>query len=285
MKFKSLKSKSMVMNAFVGLMLLSAAATSSRAEIHEIRSMTEILPYIDEQTLLVFDLDNTVIEPVQTLGSDQWFQSLLKQAYTVDQAVSLWSQVQPLSQMKAVEAITPEIILSDQLVGLKVMALTARPANLAQVTENQLLSIGVSFLGSPVYGDDVADMNGQGAQGPQYIHGIEFVGPTSSKGEALVQFLHHINFKPGRIVFVDDTAKHTITVNDSLTSEGIENFEFRYGALDAQVAAFDSKVAEIELRVFQNCGNIISDDDALRLENQAENQVENQSPNSSYWCQ
>jgi hypothetical protein len=269
-----------VMTVFVGLMVMSAAAASSRAEIHEIKSMTEILPYINDQTLLVFDLDNTVIEPVQTLGSDQWFH-YLNQSYTVDQSVSIWSEVQPVSQMRPVESFTPELILSEQMAGLKVMALTARPATLAQVTENQLLSIGVSFLGAPVYGDDITDitdMNGQGQgdQGPQYIRGIEFVSPKLSKGEALVQFLHQIHFKPQRIVFVDDTAKHTVTVNESLTQEGIENFEFRYGALDAQVAAFDSKTADIEFQIFQNDGKIISDDDARELEAQ--------STNSSFEC-
>jgi hypothetical protein len=144
--------------------------------------MGEILPYINDQTLLVFDLDNTVMEPVQTLGSDQWFHYLLNQSYTVDQAVAIWSQVQPVSEMEAVESITPEIIAQGQLAGLKVMALTARPSSLAQTTENQLLSVGVNFQGSPVYESDVTDMNGLGDQGPQYIRGIEFVSPKLSKG-------------------------------------------------------------------------------------------------------
>jgi len=97
------------------------------------------------------------------------------------------------------------------------------------------------------------------------------VSPKLSKGEALVQFLHQIHFKPRRIVFIDDTAKHTVTVNASLNAEGIENFEFRYGALDAQVDAFDSKVATLEFQIFQKCGKIISDNDALQLENQGNN--------------
>jgi hypothetical protein len=259
-----------VVKAFLGFVALGLmTAVSAHAEIKEIQSMAEILPYINDQTLLVFDLDNTVMEPVQTLGSDQWFHYLLNQSYTVDQAVAVWSQVQPVSQMEAVESITPEIIKQGQLAGLKVMALTARPPSLAQTTETQLLSVGVDFQGSPVFENDITDISGLGDQGPEYIRGIEFVSPKLSKGEALVQFLHQIHFKPRRIVFIDDTAKHTVTVNASLNSEGIENFEFRYGALDAQVAAFDSKVATLEFQIFQKCGKIISDNDALQLENQS----------------
>lgn len=246
---------------FAAVLVLSSIvlAQSSEAEIQQIHAMTEILPFITADTLLVFDLDNTVIHPVQTLGSDQWFQYLLK-SNLVDQSVAIWSEVQKYTQVEAVESVTPGLILKEQNEGLKVMALTARPANLAQTTIQQLQTVDVDFTQSPVYGQDLA----LGDESfPQFISGIEFVSPKFSKGEALAALLNKIAFKPRRVVFVDDTPKHTVTVNQAMDAAGIENFEFRYGADDARVAAFNPDIARVEYAVFENCGfEIISDSDA-----------------------
>ena len=240
-------------------LLLSGAA---HAEIKQIQTMTEILPYVTADTLLVFDLDNTVINPIQTLGSDQWFQYLLK-SNSVDQSVAIWSQIQPYTRVEAVEAVTPDLIANAQENGLKVMALTARPSTLADTTISQLASVGVDFLMSPVYDQDV---NLGDDTAPKYISGIEFVSPKFTKGDALVAFLNRIGYKPRRVVFVDDTPKHTVTVNQALDAAGIENFEFRYGADDAKVAAFNPPVAQKEYEIFEHCGNqVISDSEALEL--------------------
>lgn len=238
------------------ILLALLGVHSSQAAIKPIQSMSEILPYLTQDTLVVFDLDNTVIHPVQTLGSDQWFQHLLL-ANTVDQSVSIWSDVQPYTQVSPVEALTPGLIAQEQSRGVKVMALTARPATLATVTEHQLASIGVDFEVSPVYGKDLmlGDVNG-----PQFINGVEFVSPKFTKGQALVALLNQIGYKPARVVFIDDTPKHTVTVNQALDAAGIENFEFRYGADDVRVAAYNADVANEEYKVFENCGrDVISD--------------------------
>lgn len=65
----------MIMNAFPLLLLLAAAA---RADVREIKSMAEIVPEIRSTTLLVLDIDNTLVEPVGNIGSDQWYYYLEK---------------------------------------------------------------------------------------------------------------------------------------------------------------------------------------------------------------
>lgn len=240
--------------------LLFTAATAS-ANVTEIKSMREILPFVDSQTLLVFDLDNTVMEPLQTLGSDQWFKYLLSQGQTLSEALSVWEEVQKVTAMRPVETITPEIIADEQNLGVQVMALTARPADLAETTENQLMSIGVSFQKeSP----NSHGWTGTGENAATYIHGIEYIGPSLSKGDALMSFLNSNGLHPSRVVFVDDTSKHDETVNVALDHAKIENYEFRYGADDAKVAAFDAQIAAIELEVFKNSGGLLISDSQAR---------------------
>ena len=248
---------------FLTILALLSATLNAEAAIQEITTMPQILPYVNEQTLLVFDLDNTVIEPLQTLGSDQWFKSLLANGNTVPQAIALWEQVQKVTKVQAVESVTPQIIRHAQEQGLRVMALTARPSDLATVTERQLASVGVDFQKSPPAAHDLGNAS-QGAT--HYTNGIEYIGPSLSKGQALVEFLSRIGWKPQRVVFVDDLLKHNQTVNASLDQTGIENYEFRYGAADSKVQAFSTAVANMEFRVFHSCDQeLISDSTALGM--------------------
>lgn len=70
------------------------------AEIVEIKKMAEIIHRLTEGTLVVFDIDNTIIRPNQTLGSDQWFDFLVKvyqdagvsEANAIDQAIQSWAE-------------------------------------------------------------------------------------------------------------------------------------------------------------------------------------------------
>src|SRR4051794_16632625 len=71
-------------SVWVGLVLFFCQ--SGFAEIREVKSFKEVAPYIDRSTLLVLDIDNTLIEPKSVaksasevdleVGSDQWFYSL-----------------------------------------------------------------------------------------------------------------------------------------------------------------------------------------------------------------
>jgi len=50
----------------------------ARAEIIEVKNMAAVANLIDQDSLVVFDIDNTLIQPVQSLGSDPWFSYTLK---------------------------------------------------------------------------------------------------------------------------------------------------------------------------------------------------------------
>jgi len=43
----------------------------ARPAIKEAKTMNEALSSVDNDTVLIFDLDNTIIETIQALGSDQ----------------------------------------------------------------------------------------------------------------------------------------------------------------------------------------------------------------------
>ncbi|HLB40972.1 MAG TPA: DUF2608 domain-containing protein, partial [Candidatus Babeliales bacterium] len=66
------------------LLLLALLSTTSALLTREIQSISETLDYITEaDCLVVFDLDNTLINPPTDLGSDQWFNHLVNEQLAV----------------------------------------------------------------------------------------------------------------------------------------------------------------------------------------------------------
>ncbi len=234
------------MKLALALLLL---AVSARAEVREIKSMAEIIPSLDTSTLLVFDIDNTLVEPVGQLGSDQWYYYLVKAIARDDASLSadaaeekagaVWTRTLSTVKVKAVEALSPDLIRAQQKRGLKVMALTARSTDDAPATFAQLEAIGVDMAESAPYTKDLTTGN-KGL----YTRGVFFQGEGPSKGATLAAFLKTIGLAPKKVVFADDKAKHTKSVNEALTAAGIPVIAFRYGATDAKVAAFNDFMAE-----------------------------------------
>src|SRR5262249_19046496 len=158
-----------------------------------------VLKYLTPGTLFVTDLDNTVVRPPQTLGSDQWGSALQKdlvtKGYSTDQATDLGVGLFALTQMKtpvvAVESETPAILEQIARRGITTLGLTARPLGIVYRTLNQLRSIGAKLTGVSNTRMSVDFAAGTVA----YMGGVLFVGPHNNKGEILKQFLdqNHIS--------------------------------------------------------------------------------------------
>ena len=59
-------------------LIVSWFAFHSFADIRELKSMRQIIDYVDEYTLVVWDNDNTIFKPLGYLGSDQSFYFLVE---------------------------------------------------------------------------------------------------------------------------------------------------------------------------------------------------------------
>lgn len=237
-------------------------APLARAAIIEEAKMAEAISYADKDTLLIFDLDNTIMEPAQMLGSVQWYYYLIKKYIdqgmekkeAADKVTSTWIRIQEVTQMQPVESATPSLIKKAQEGGIKAMALTARPTTLAKTTIKQLQSIGVDFTRQPACKKDLSSSPRHKDSG--YIGGVLFAGLENDKGDVLNEFLKDIKYKPTEVVFIDDDQKNVEAVDKALAAKGIKCSCVRYGGADQQVKAFDPNMADIELDFF---GKILTD--------------------------
>jgi len=224
--------------------LLVIGAWQAFSQVHEINFMEEIMPEIDAETLVIFDIDNTVIEPTGQVGSDQWYYFLVEKYQSSEnlslsqahqKAEHMWNLMQPLIVTKPVEQQTPEIIARLQEKNIPIMALTARSREIAEITRLQLQAHNVDFQRS------APEIN-YNFNKTRYTGGILFQGEGYNKGETLVNFLKHTILSPKKIVFIDDKEKNTTNVNRALQEYGMKHVEFRYAQTDMKVREFEKLV-------------------------------------------
>ena len=107
----------------------------SFAEIRETRTMADVAKSITPGALVVFDLDNTVLEAAQTLGTDQFFSYLVTRGKDAglngqdakELALELATPIQPVTSVRLVENLTRDLVQALQENKFTTVALTARP--------------------------------------------------------------------------------------------------------------------------------------------------------------
>ena len=237
-----------VCTSCVALLINSVFATHASADVREAASIAQIQPHVDQSTLVVFDIDNTLLRPTTYLGSDEWYYFLVnsyklqgieeREAHT--KAVATWNRTQYVIQAKPVETITPGIIGTWQQQGITVMGLTARSTDIADITRKRLVSAGIDFTQRPLTKDSMhvaaSDLGSQ--EDALFKDGVFYVGLGNEKGSALSHILTKLAIKPTRIIFVDDKAHHTAEVDSVMTKANIPCIAFRYGACDEDVRMF-----------------------------------------------
>ena len=66
---------------------------TSRSAIEESKNIFDVLKFANKNSFVIFDLDNTVIESIVDLGTDQWFVKMIEYADNVisdhQQAINL----------------------------------------------------------------------------------------------------------------------------------------------------------------------------------------------------
>lgn len=242
------------------------------AEIIETNCFETIIQYAEPSTLLILDVDNTLITPVQELGSNQWFLHRIEwyeeQGYPYREALELtlpeWEAVQNITESIAVEKTTPQLIQTLQNKGYSVIGLTTRGLALATRTLYQLKKIEIDLSKTAITQEDVPLLNPHAIL---FRKGILFTAGTD-KGEALMKLFKKLQYTPEKIVFINDMKAHLVQVEKHCKTKGIPFVGLRYGYLDEKVEKFRPDIAEYQFNCFSK---ILSDQEAVRFLKGGEN--------------
>ncbi len=220
------------------------------SKIIDTKKITDVLKYVNKKTLVIFDVDNTLIETVQSFGSSSWFDHTVgrfqKIGFDPIQSVKkTYAILDPITKFiacKTVELDTLDVINTLRYKKIRTMGATMRWLGIVKKTCIQLHSVNICFDRNTIYHDDVIFDSVSG-----FTHGILF-SAFKGKGECLLKFFKHINYVPDNVVFIDDHYEYVKNVFDAFKSINIPCVGVRYGAADEGVLTFDPEKSEMEVK-------------------------------------
>jgi hypothetical protein len=186
--------------------------------ITQIYKIKEIEKEIDENTLIAFDLDNTLLAPQTYYGSVEWEEELLKkyiqQGFSknkaLDKANKLWYIAQEKIKLKLIENNSHELI-NQWKKKSNIIGLTARDFQVKDITFNQLKLNNLLFTNFDKILDNLH-------LGTLYCAG-------QSKSKILSNFIEKVLDKhPKKILLIDD---QKYNLEDLLLSSLNKNFEIK----------------------------------------------------------
>ncbi len=245
--------------------LMVTFASQGAAKIIETVDITDLLKLVDRDTLLVLDIDNTLLVSTQCVGMTKWGWSQtsrfekagMSHMEAMKAAHDLLHDVWAVSEMTPVDERLPLLIKRFQDQGVVVLGLSNRPPRVDFVTADQLQSIGISLSRTALNKDD---FKVESEVDTHYTEGVIFVGEMGDKGKALEAFLRTVLHAPKKVVFVDDHLSNIRTVESMKI--GAEYTGVWYRKAEKLVASYNQEIADLQ---FQYKDKILSDEDAKKL--------------------
>lgn len=243
------------------------------AIIVETAHVADAIPYIDEDTWFLVDLDNTMFQAKQALGHANWFYDIvgekMQKGMTRDEAIRdwypNWIKTQPICPVVAIEEDFIPALIALQNRGIVVMGLTHRQPTIAEATLGQVASLGFDYLKTAPYKDTISIPS---AHPTLYTQGVLFVGDYNKKGDILIPFLSLIRQSPKKVVFIDDKRKNVEELEHALSQYGIEYVGIYYTAIEHAQPVYSRELADYQYKFLNKImGNEAA---ALLMEHQVE---------------
>lgn len=255
------------------LIVLPNAYADSYKTISYIKEISEAVRNVDQDTLVVFDVDNVISAPSDLIGRPKGRsvrRAIFKeyeQKYGKDRVVHIHSLYYLKASEEFVEKEIKEIILGLYEGKVPTIALTAMSTekfgnidNPMHLRVSRLKEKGIVFafenLNKRILWDDEAG----------FESGVIFSG-KQSKGEALQYFLEKIaDWKPKHIIFVDDNPEYLNSMSSMCDRLKIKFTGFHYKA-----AVFDEdqelspEVARLQLKTLDEKEIWIPDSEAKKI--------------------
>lgn len=242
------------MKHHIQLTVLTIVSTlNSLLFCQDIYQLKEVFQHITaSKTLVVFDIDNTLLMPKTDLGSDQWFFHMLQRH--IDTGLNFLDAVEAVIPMYVHVSLGVELfpteddlyaVIEDiQKIGDYVICLTTRLGCLAPKVVEQLQKNKLFF-----HEPDFQHLETNFIDQALYRSGVLFCG-IHEKGEIFNLFLDAIDYEPELIIFIDDKQKNVHSVEKVVRQRNIPFVGLRYAGCDRRVRAFNAEITQQELQKF-----------------------------------
>jgi hypothetical protein len=210
----------------------------------------------NDQVLMVFDIDNTLLAMEQGLGADQWYEwqsALSKNDHCNPEYVGDRFAVQGAllfaSAMRSTQLDTAVQVRQIQDKGIPVIVVTSRGHDYRLQTFRELRRNGYNFSYTaigPIGGYEQPFMPLEGGRMSRYEDGV-FMTAGQHKGQMLYSLLKKTGTSlPAVVLMADDKQKNLDAVKETFASLDVPVRAWRYTGEDANVAGFDADKANAE---------------------------------------
>lgn len=257
-------------NYLASLFLLFSSLIYS--EVYEIRNFEEIYNYIDQESLIILDIDDTLLIPSQMLGCDEWFiQRMNNQQKTglsykeaLNKTLFEWESIRSITEMNLVEDSISKIIQELQNNNFPIMCLTTQRFALGPRTSYQLKKHGIYIENTAPNKENIFFMNQN--LGVLFFEGILFTNGTH-KGKTFFKFCNLTNIHPKKIVFINDKKANLEEIEETSKELNIPFIGLRYGYSDEQRKNFSYEIAEIESKNITIDGIVSNNNSIIKNKN------------------
>lgn len=261
----------------VSFMALATIAFANMSQIFDIREIERELESADENTLVIFDVDEVLIttadqfaHPYALDASYGICMGAMKKSAdkkTIDEIISLCFL---LPERILIEETTPELIAKIQARGIKTIALTScQTGELGLIPKvehwriDDLRSLGIDFSGSFPEQERVvfSDLKSTKHNAPLYERGVLF-SFGYNKGDVLKAFLKAAAFQPSKVIFIDDLAHNIENVGKHLAEAEIPYHAFHYTGASRHFREFDPALIRYQIEHLMQHRTWLSDSEA-----------------------
>ncbi|MGE5196479.1 MAG: DUF2608 domain-containing protein [Anaerolineae bacterium] len=247
------------------------------AEILETTRIEDIRGAIDSDTVVFFDMDDTISDSTLSVGSGTW------RHYLKDK-IKMWQKKADIIPsfnlhnflvllaakkiaIKPVEEATVELISDLQKKGVGIFCLTARGSSkwysttiegIDELTKRQLQSIGVDFSKTAI------PAQWRSLDRAIFLDGI-FLAANEEKGLFLEKIFNRLGTWPRSVIFIDDKRDQIESVEEALAKRDISFKGFWYRLAEANHSDFDPLAAAFQLEAFLFEDRLLSDEQAFAL--------------------
>lgn len=237
--------------------------------IHETSQFEEILTHVDENTLVLLDIDDTILIAPQMLGTDAWLNHQIRErtkdgvdpAEAFTKSLLEWQAIRYITEMELVEPDTGDIIRQLQAKGGHVIGITMQGVALADRTSHHLHIHHIDLSKNAI--SEEPHCFKLGRRNLFYLDGILYTQGTS-KANGLFTLCDKMGYVPKRIVLIDDRESHVQDVEQAAEKRGIEFIGLRYAFSDARKNAFCPHVAHVQYK-HSTFHRLLTDEEARKI--------------------
>jgi hypothetical protein len=273
----------LVFGYYAASLYSSTRCSNNIVRIDSFLEAQKVLNAADQDTLVLFDVDETLIttptksywqknreahqKEIQELENDAQ-----KRAVAEGREKYIFSKRLATEIPVVIEASAPAIIASLQERGVKVLALSRCSTgtygfirNLPQWRSDKLKKIGIDF-GKTIFPDTIFDELPHDTKGfyPVLYQGILLTNRVP-KGEVLGAFLDRMQYKPSRVLFFDDQKDQVALVATEMCKRGIPFEGYVYNGALQLAAPFDKRILELQFNYLLDHEEWLSDEEAQEL--------------------